>query len=253
MQMTHSKSLKVSGRPWHSKITIFALLGLALLANWSQAQSTGSAASETLSLGTVLLNQKLMVAESKSEMGVYDPRRLNLLIELAATQQEIEDYVGANVTLQEALQVTRINYGLYVPNQLAILDSIIANEASLENWPAVDNHYEFMLHLLLRTYSLEDTELEIGLAKVSSWHVSAFNNDLTNRSLEHLRQGNKVFHYRLQTAEQTLEEDDPKFSFLRRNIAAVEEHLNQVSREAAAKSHTSTRSDGWGGGNSRGC
>ena len=110
-----------------------------------------------------------------------------------------------------------------------------------------------MLHLLLKTYSLEDTELEIGLAKVSSWHVSAFNNDLTIRSLEHLRQGNKVFHYRLQTAEQTLEEDDPKFSFLRRNIAAVEEHLDQVSREAAAKSHTSTRSDGGGRGNSRGC
>ena len=253
MQMTHSKSLKVSGRPWHSKIAIFALLGLALLANWSQAQSTDSAASETLSLGAVLLNQKLMVAESKSEMGVYDPRRLNLLIELAATQQEIEDYVGANVTLQEALQVTRINDGLYAPNQLAILDSIIANEASLENWPAVDNHYEFMLHLLLRTYSLEDTELEIGLAKVSSWHVSAFNNELTNRSLEHLRQGHKVFHYRLQIAEQTLEEDDPTFSFLRRNIAAVEEHLDQISREAAAKSNTSTRSGGGGRGNPDGC
>ena len=66
MQMTHSKSLKVSGRPWHSKIAIFALLGLALLANWSQAQSTDSTASKTLSLGTVLLNQKLMVAEFKS-------------------------------------------------------------------------------------------------------------------------------------------------------------------------------------------
>jgi hypothetical protein len=110
-----------------------------------------------------------------------------------------------------------------------------------------------MLHLLLRTYSLEDTELEIGLAKVSSWHVSAFNNDLTDRSLEHLRQGNKVFHYRLQIAEQTLEEDDPAFSFLRRNIAAVEEHLDQVSREAAAKSNTSTRSGGGGGGNPDGC
>ena len=231
MQMTHSKPLKVSGRPWHSKIAIFALLGLALLANWSQAQNTDSTASETLSLGTVLLNQKLMVAEFKSEMGVYDPRLLNLLIGLAATQQEIEDYVGANVTLQEALQVTRINDGLYAPNQLAILDSIIANEASLENWPAVDNHYEFMLHLLLRIYSFEDTELEIGLEKVSSWHVSAFNNDIDDRSLEHLRRANKVFHYRLQTAEQTLDEDDPKFSFLRQNIATAEENLEWIRRE----------------------
>ena len=46
---------------------------------------------------------------------------------------------------------------------------------------------------------------------------------------------------------------DPKFSFLRRNIAAVEEHLDQVSREAAAKSHTSTRSGGGGRGNPDGC
>jgi hypothetical protein len=251
--MTHSKSLKVSGRPWHSKIAIFALLGLALLANWSQAQSTDSAASETLSLDTVLLNQELMVAESKGEMGVYDPRRLNLLIELAATQQEIEDYVGANVTLQEALQVTRINDGLYAPNQLAILGSIIANETSLENWPAVDNHYEFMLHLLLRAYSFEDTELEIGLAKVSFWHVSAFNNDINYRTLEHLHRVKKVFHYRLQTAEQTLDEDDPKFSFLRRNIAAVEELHEQVRKEASAKSHSSMRSDGGGGGGESTC
>ena len=172
----------------------------------------------------------------------YDPRLLNPLIELAATQQEIEDYVGANVTLQEALQVTRINDGLYAPNQLAILDSIIANEASLENWPAVDNHYEFMLHLLLRIYSFEDTELEIGLEKVSSWHVSAFNNDINDRSLEHLRRANKVFHYRLQTAEQTLDEDDPKFSFLRRNIATAEEHLERARSERAAESQRSAAS-----------
>jgi hypothetical protein len=250
MQMTHSKSLKVPGRPWHRKIAIIALLGLALLANSSQAQSTDSTASGTLSLSTVLSNQKLMVAEFKSEIGAYDPRLLNLLVELATTQQEIKDYVGANVTLQEALQLTRINDGLYAPNQLAILDSIIANETSLKNWPAVDNHYEFMLHLLLRAYSFEDAELEIGLQKVSSWHVNAFNNDIDDRTLEHLRRGNKVFQYRLQTAEQTLDEDDPKLSFLRRNIATIEEHLERIRSEHVVESDRSAphpRSGGGGG------
>ena len=62
--------------------------------------------------------------------------------------------------------------------------------------------------------------------------------------------------YRLQTAEQTLDEDDPKFSFLRQNIATAEENLEWIRRErerAALSDSPGPRSTGTAGGGESVC
>jgi len=179
----------------------------------------------------------------ESKYSAYDQKQVESLDDLGKRIQEAGDYPQALLLFKQALHVTRINNGLYHESQLRILENIISSEIALRNWEAVDDHYTYMELLYRRLYQLNDPRLELGLRKVSSWHVNALNVNIDGKRVEHLRKASQLFQLRLQVAELTLSLGDPKFNFLAENIEICERELylssslNQemMSRENAEK------------------
>jgi hypothetical protein len=161
----------------------------------------------------------------------YDPRQLQPLLLDAVLLQEAANHSQALDLLRQAWQVSRINSGLYHRDQLPLLEQMIQSEIELENWEVVEQHYDYMEHLLRRLYEFDDPRLEEGLQKVSSWHVNAFNLNLEGKRKHHLRKARETFLFRLQVAKFTLEADDPKLDFLQNSIAVSEQHLYLMSEQ----------------------
>lgn len=159
----------------------------------------------------------------------YDSLSLEPSLELGLSQQEIGDHRAAVNAFEQALQVTRVNYGLFHDSQLPLVESIIYSLMEMGDWEAVDKRFDYLAHLYRRLYDIDDPRLENGLQKISSYHVNAFNINLEGRGEYHLRKAANLFKLRLKVAEQTLTEDHPKLDYLNQSLALSREHLYLLS------------------------
>ncbi|MEC7125909.1 MAG: hypothetical protein VXW46_03040 [Pseudomonadota bacterium] len=151
------------------------------------------------------------------------------IITRALRFQEGGDHDSASELFARAWQIARVSNGLYHQSLIPIVECMIISEVVLENWAAVNNKYDLLEHLYRRLYATDDERLEFGLQKVSSWHVNAFNSNVDGKRKQHLQQARKIFLARLEIAENTLPETDPKFAFLRESIQLTETYLYLMS------------------------
>ena len=207
--------------------TLLVLLSISFVSNSSFSQQRSSKEAEDIASSIDLAFSTIAALES--EFGAYDQRQLEPLGDQGLRSHSDGYYEQALVFLKQALYIVRINRGLYHPSQISIVDGIIDAEIAMRNWQQVDDYYAYQEHLYRRLYTVHDPRLEVGLQKVTAWHVNALNANLDGRRIEHLRQANKLFKVRMQIAEHTLSVDDPKFAILAENIKICEKELFQAS------------------------
>lgn len=159
----------------------------------------------------------------------YDLNDLEPAIESGIRSQEASQHALAIEAFEQALQITRIRYGLFHEAQLPLLEGILVSGIELRDWEMVDQRYAYMENLYRRLYDIDDPRLEIGLEKISSFHINAFNSNLDGRREYHLRQAAKLFRTRLEVAENTLVEGHPRFAYLNQGIELSRQHLYLLS------------------------
>ena len=126
------------------------------------------------------------------------------------------------------------------------MERIISSEVAQENWEAVEKKYGLLEHLYRRLYGTDDERLESGLQKVSSWHVNAFNSNMDGQRKQHLQQARRIFMARLEIAEHTLPETDPKLTFLRESIQLTETYLYLMSERYIEHARHNQRASEYG-------
>ena len=202
---------------------LLAMFSIALLS--SDSFSQGLSLPLTNDLVPAIDPASRAITALESDFSAYDLRQIELLEDLGRFSQSSGEHRQALVLFKQALHLARINQGLYHESQISIVDDIISAEIALQNWGEVNDFYAYQEHLYRRLYDTDDSRLEVGLRKVSAWHITAFNVNLGGNRIEHLRKVNKLFKLRMQIAENTLSLDDPKFAMLARNIEIFEREL----------------------------
>ena len=160
--------------------------------------------------------------------------------------QEEGDHDSASELFAQAWQIARVSNGLYHQSLIPIVERIISSEVAQENWEAVEKKYDLLEHLYRRLYGTDDERLESGLQKVSSWHVNAFNSNMDGQRKQHLQQARRIFMARLEIAEHTLPETDPKLTFLRESIQLTETYLYLMSERYIEHARHNQRASEYG-------
>ncbi|MFT4817173.1 MAG: tetratricopeptide (TPR) repeat protein [Pseudohongiellaceae bacterium] len=178
---------------------------------------------------SVLLQAKVLdMRAHEREFGENDPALIEVLVQLADRQSLSGEYENAISHLKEALQVSRINNGLYHYSQIDIVDDLIANETLMGNWEAVNSHYELEENLYRRLFGLTDARLEVGLEKVTAWHISAINQNLDDNAHEHLIKLKELLNIRLDIVENLLGNDNARHAFIVNTLEYVELELQKL-------------------------
>ena len=154
----------------------------------------------------------------------------------AAVLQESGEHEAAVLVFKNAWEIDRIENGLYSESQVAIIENIIFSSMELAKWDSVNEQFDYLEHLYKRLYDAEDPKLDSGLQKISSWHISALNEDLGGHRLMHLRKAHRLLKMRLDIAKMTLDAQDPLLQYLMENIALSQRELylySDVGREMA--------------------
>jgi len=104
-------------------------VSLILLITSSAYSETNYSNNDNAPVRTNFMEEQLLdVSAHKLEYGESDLALIGMLVQLADTQSLSGEYVDSIDSLTEALQVSRINNGLYHYPQIEILDELIANK-----------------------------------------------------------------------------------------------------------------------------
>ncbi|MFT4888700.1 MAG: hypothetical protein ACJAY7_001608 [Pseudohongiellaceae bacterium] len=171
-----------------------------------------------------------LIANLKQKLGSYNAALPEALRVVGRQFQEADNHESALTLLKDSWQLSRINDGFYSASQIPTLELIIYSEMELENWQAVDDHYSYLELLNRRVFDEMDPRLELGLQKVSAWHVHALSLSSGRERVHHLREAYHLFKDRLAMAEQNLDHSDPKFGYLHQSIRITEQQLRLNSQ-----------------------
>jgi len=179
---------------------------------------------------------KHLVMGKNTSQSVFHINSLDSSLSKAVALQESGEHEAAVLAFQKVWEIDRIRNGLYSESQVSIIEKIIFSSMELANWDSVNQQFEYLEHLYKRIYDTGNPKLDSGLKKISSWHISALNEDLGGHRLMHLRKAHRLLKMRLDIAKLTLDAQDPLLQYLIENIALSQRELylySDVGREMA--------------------
>ncbi|MEC7684792.1 MAG: hypothetical protein VX862_01025, partial [Pseudomonadota bacterium] len=90
-------------------------------------------------LAVELAKRQEAIVDLQSRQGIYDQSLIEAYDDAARLYLELEDYESAAGALGEALQISRINSGLYSEQQLPLVKALIDARSSSGQWQEVDD------------------------------------------------------------------------------------------------------------------
>jgi hypothetical protein len=118
------------------------------------------------------------VDDMQGSQGIYAPQLQEAYGDLAALYTEIEDFESAIRVYTDALQISRINTGLYSDQQLPIIASLIESNSQLRNWAETDDLHELRYHISSRVYELGDLAYLEAAENYGGWKLRLLRQNL---------------------------------------------------------------------------
>ena len=122
------------------------------------------------------------IADTQSELGIYAPELMESYGDLARLYIELEDYENAINLFNDALQVARINTGLFSEAQLGIIEAMIDSNGRLKDWEEVDDLQELNYHIHSRLHGAADSRLLSAAASYGDWKLRTVRENLLQLS-----------------------------------------------------------------------
>ena len=109
-------------------------------------------------LAVELAKRQEAIVDLQSRQGIYDQSLIEAYDDAARLYLELEDYESAAGALGEALQISRINSGLYSDQQLPLIQALIDARSRIQQWQEVDDLAHLTHHISQRLYALNDRQ-----------------------------------------------------------------------------------------------
>ncbi len=159
-----------------------------------------------------LERSRSVLYELEDSVDRTDLRLLEPLDQLADRLMALNLYNEAHAVLDRAMQVARINEGLYTPSQLPYLRKKIENYANWGDWKSAQNLIDHLYWLYRTKTKSADSGLVEGLIHLSDIHLRGVSEDNSSRQSYHFY--NAAIHSRsaLSVAEAIWGKDDPRLT-----------------------------------------
>ena len=147
----------------------------------------------------------------EAEYGVYDPATGEFLLSVGLVYQSDGKHDEAVDAFARALQIKRVNEGLYSTGQLLILEQLIKSNIASANWEEVDRNYQQLLWINKRNYDAGDPRLLPVVDTVGRWKLKAYKEDLLDSSaISTIGESEKLFRDTIIILERQYGENDPR-------------------------------------------
>jgi len=140
--------------------------------------------------------------------GPYQPSLIEALAELAAFHEARGDHADAAAFHAEALQVSRVNNGLYHEQQVALLQRLVDNHRALGQWQQVDDFQQLLFFTRSRLHGAGSAERRQAVLQFGDWRLESWQRNLRTGSSVDSRQVPAALQDIWTLYEQSLEDPD---------------------------------------------
>lgn len=121
------------------------------------------------------------ISDLSLELDSYDPALIELQDDLGRTWLELEQFELAHGVLEQAMQLVRVNDGLYGERQVGLLKSLVQANLGLQAWEQVDIYAHLLLDLQARQHEPGTAVYADALLSFSDWRLQASRHNLLIR------------------------------------------------------------------------
>lgn len=114
-------------------------------------------------------------------LGTYDPALIELQSDLGRTYLELEEFELSHGVLEQAMQLVRVNDGLYGERQVELLKSLVQANLGLQAWEQVDIYAHLLFDLQSRLHERNSSAYTEALISFSDWRLQASRYNLLTR------------------------------------------------------------------------
>jgi hypothetical protein len=141
---------------------------------------------QALAYARELAARQSAIIEMQSNLGIYDPALIEAYGDLGRLFTDMADYQSAIQVYGDALQVARINTGLYSEEQLPVIESLIDSNSQLKAWDEVDNWEELSYHIASRLFEFTDPRYMTSIEGYGGWKLRVMRENLLEQSFQGL-------------------------------------------------------------------
>ncbi|PCJ24657.1 MAG: hypothetical protein COA96_09035 [SAR86 cluster bacterium] len=147
----------------------FSVAGALAQADTESTEPTEQDRARVLEITRELGNRQQAISDMQSSQGIYSPALQEAYSDLAAFYVELEDYVSAVDAFRDALQLARINTGLYSEQQLPVIEQLIDSNGKLTEWQEVDDLQQLNYHISSRLFGFDNPAYVAAAEQYGDW------------------------------------------------------------------------------------
>ncbi|MBC52365.1 MAG: hypothetical protein CMQ34_00865 [Gammaproteobacteria bacterium] len=115
------------------------------------------------------------------DLGSYDPALIELQDDLGRTYLDLKEFALAHGVLEQAMQLVRVNDGLYGERQVELLKSLVQANLGLQDWEQVDIYAHLLFDLQSRLHERNSSAYTDAMITFSDWRLQASRYNLLSR------------------------------------------------------------------------
>lgn len=145
-----------------------------------------AATARSLEISREIARRETLIDDLRFSAGVYSEALSEVQADLGAYLLEVEDFEKAAQLYTEALQILRINKGLYSEDQLPLINALIASNAKMKAWSKADDFQSLYIHIADRVYSTTDGRFLRAARQYGDWRFRVMSENLLDDSYQGL-------------------------------------------------------------------
>ena len=185
-------------------LAVFMLVGTSVQAQGAQA-----------------LVEQAEEAQAQEAQAQEELTEVTLMLENGQTLLQHGQVSAAEWLFYDAFQISRSNGGFYSPEQISILEHILATSLLLGKWDQFLQRSEYLERLYAQLYGLNSAEMIEGWQKLSYWHLAAAAAMDSERTVWHLIKSRTILWQAVSQIEARSGKNDPALAPLLYQIALL--------------------------------
>jgi tetratricopeptide (TPR) repeat protein len=165
------------------------------------------------------------IDELQNTGGAFNDALGEALAGLGFSYMNLERYPEALAAFNRSLHIQRVNNGLHNPNQLPLLEAIIATNTAAGNWEALDQNYHMYYWVNRRSYGDSDPKLLPVINRLGQWHLQAFESGADPLSVKHILSAERLYHDAVAIIEAHYGPEDTRLIQPLNGIAVTNYHI----------------------------
>jgi len=131
-------------------------------------------------------NYLMKIDTLETEGNSYDIRLAETAYGLGSALQQAGEHQKAIAAFRRAMEIMRINNGIYSASQEPMLRSMIESQKAIHDDEAVASHYQDLIWIKSKSRVADDPGMILLLEEASQWHLNVYQRETDQDAEKHL-------------------------------------------------------------------